>query len=336
MPGHGLGRPAAGLGGGLAGAMLGMALFAGSMAPARAAGFQEVTAPDPGHPAIQVGIWYPSDAATSELPIELSNQVAARGGAVAGGSHPMVVISHGQSGSYASHYDTALALAAAGYIVVAPTHTGDNWRDQSGVLNIMDRPRQISRVIDYMLGGWPGRASIDPARIGMFGFSAGGFTALVTVGGRPDLRKVTPYCAAHQQQYTCTLVAGHPSSPLVDPVADPRIKAAVVAAPAVGFAFMPDGLRAVTVPVQLWRADLDHVLPPADYADAVRAALPTPPDFQTAPGADHFDFLAPCSPALASAVPVICQEIGGFDRAGFHVRLNALIVAFFNQALPPG
>jgi predicted dienelactone hydrolase len=116
-------------------------------------------------------------------------------------------------------------------------------------------------------------------------------------------------------------------------VHDARIKAIVVAAPAVAYAFMPDGLRAVTVPVQLWRADADQLLPAPDYADAVRTALPSPPDFQTVPGAGHFDFLTPCSDALARVAPVICQDPPDFNRAAFHQRFNASMVAFFNKTL---
>lgn len=303
---------------------------------AHAAGFQDVMAPDPGHPAIEIGIWYPSDAAVSDQPLELFHQSVARDSPIGAGPHPMVVISHGQGGSFAGHYDTALALAAAGYIVVALTHTGDNWRDQSGVLNIMDRPRQVSRVIDYLLAAWPGRTSIDAGRIGLFGFSAGGFTALVIAGGQADLAKSTSYCAAHPAQFTCKLIESHGGAVMDRTPSngrDARIKAIVVAAPAVAYAFMPDGLRGVTVPVQLWRADADQILPAPDYADAVRAALPAPPDFQTVPGAGHFDFLAPCNNALAKVAPTICQDPPSFDRAAFHQRFDASVVAFFNQSL---
>jgi hypothetical protein len=41
-------------------------------------------------------------------------------------------------------------------------HTGDNYADQSRSADIMDRPRQVSRVIDHMLSTWEGRAAIDP------------------------------------------------------------------------------------------------------------------------------------------------------------------------------
>ena len=63
-------------------------------------------------------------------------------GTIAGTGLPLVLISHGTAGSEASHYDTALALADAGFVVAALTHTGDNYMDQSYVgnrKNLMDR-----------------------------------------------------------------------------------------------------------------------------------------------------------------------------------------------------
>jgi predicted dienelactone hydrolase len=115
--------------------------------------------------------------------------------------------------------------------------------------------------------------------------------------------------------------------------ADARVRAIVVAAPALGFTLAGDGARDVRVPVQLWRADADMVLPAPDYADAVRAALPVAPEFHGVPGAGHFDFLAPCSDALARVAPMVCSEAGGFDRAGFHVGFNRAVVGFFERTI---
>jgi predicted dienelactone hydrolase len=71
--------------------------------------------------------------------------------AVSGHSLPLVVISHGVQGSLASHYDTAIALAQAGFTVAAVTHTGDNGQDQSYVGNRIDltnRPAEMRRLVD--------------------------------------------------------------------------------------------------------------------------------------------------------------------------------------------
>ena len=101
---------------------------------------------------------------------------------------------------------------------------------------------------------------------------------------------------------------------------DRRIKAIVVATPALGFTFDRSGLRTVTVPVQLWRAGDDRILPAPWYADAVRAALPRSPEFHDVAGAGHFDSLAPCA-ADAPRLP-ICDGVPGFDRNGFHRALG--------------
>ena len=105
-------------------------------------------------------------------------------------------------------------------------------------------------------------------------------------------------------------------------------------APAVSFTFTGGGLSHVNVPVQLWRAEEDRESPNQWNSDLVRDALPTPKDVHNVRGAGHFAFLAPCSEALARAVPRICEDAPGFDRAAFHVEFDRLVVTFFSAKLP--
>jgi predicted dienelactone hydrolase len=305
----------------------------------QAAGFQRVLAADPEGKPLEVGIWYPSETPAQPVTMGPTTMTVALNGTLQGKSMPLVVVSHGTGGSLLGHFDTAIALADAGFVVAAVTHTGDNYADQSRSVDVMDRPRQITRVIDHMLSTWDGHASIDPTRIGMFGFSAGGLTTLVSIGGIPDFSKVAPMCRQHPADFACQLIAksnGNNVAPPKTPtatLADPRIKAAVVAAPALGFAFSPDGLKNVKVPIQLWRAENDVLLPHPRYAEAVRLALPGTPDYRVVEKAGHFDFLAPCSNALASLAPAICVSAGGFDRAAFHAAFNVAVVTFLQQQL---
>ncbi len=303
-------------------------------------GFAVASVPDPPGENLKVGIWYPTAAAVAEHDVGLFTQTVAPDAAVAGTGHPLIVFSHGNGATFESHYDTALALAAAGFVVAAMTHTGDNYRDQSRAVFLADRSRAVHAVIDFMLVSWSGHAALAPGHVGIFGFSAGGFTALVAAGGVPDLTRVQPFCAGHQDTFTCRLVAAHARElaqtvPVADWIADPRIRAAVIAAPAVGFAFTRAGLAKVSIPIQLWRAEDDHILPSPDYADAVHDALPRPPEYHVVAGADHFDFLAPCSDSLAVVAPEICEEHGGFDRTAFRAAFNQQIVRFFTQTLHP-
>ncbi|MBS0359887.1 MAG: dienelactone hydrolase family protein [Proteobacteria bacterium] len=302
--------------------------------PARAAnvGFETASAPVPGDKPLALTIWYPTDAPERATPLALYVQSVAPGAPVAGHGHPLVVISHGTGGSNADHYDTARALAAAGFIVAAPTHTGDTQGDRSRSMRITERPGQLARVIDYMTRDWRGHDTVDAARIGAFGFSSGGFTVLGAIGGEPDLARLPRHCAEHPHFFDCALQRQLGVQAPVPAVVehDARIRAAVVAAPALGFAFAPSGLSRVTVPVQLWRAEWDTVLPQPYYAEAVRGLLPKA-EYHVVPAAEHFDFMAPCSEALAKVAPSICVD--NIDRAAFHNAFNAAVLRFFERTL---
>lgn len=307
---------------------------------ASAAGFQHGFAADPDGQPLEIGIWYPSEAAALPVAMGPTTMRVAVDGPLQGRALPLVVMSHGNGGSFLGHHDTAIALADAGFVVAAVTHTGDNYRDQSRSIDIMDRPRQIGRVIDHMVSRWDGRAAIDASRIGMFGFSSGAFTALASIGGVPDFSKIGEVCRQYPGDFACQLIAksggnatAAPGASATARAADPRIKAAVVAAPALGFTFAPDGLRHVKVPVQLWRAENDVVVPHPRYAEAVRLALPEAPEYQVVPNAGHYDFLAPCSSALASMAPAICSSAASFDRDAFHAAFNVAVVGFFTRTL---
>ncbi len=87
-------------------------------ASAGTVGFQQVTVPDPEGKPLAVGIWYPSVGQASSQPLGPFSQTVAVDSEVSGNRLPLVLISHGTGGSLASHYDTALALVQAGFVVV--------------------------------------------------------------------------------------------------------------------------------------------------------------------------------------------------------------------------
>jgi predicted dienelactone hydrolase len=281
--------------------------------------FSRLTVTDGDQPAIEAGVWWPTEASATP--------------------RPLIVISHGNGGDFRNHRDTAQALAKAGFIVATLTHTGDNWRDQSRATDFVGRTRQLSALIDHMLTQWDGRGGIDASRIGAFGFSTGGFTVLAAAGGNPDLTRLVEHCRANPRFYDCRLVNQHPETMqggaqgAPRPPHDARIKALVVAAPAMGFTFTRAGLADVTQPVQLWQAGSDQILPSPYYAEPVRDALPGRPEYIRVDGAGHFDFMPPCSPELAANAPMICAPTPGFDRAAFHEVLNREMIRFFKSGL---
>jgi len=271
---------------------------------------------DPEGGEIEAGVWLPE-------------------GAGDGVPRPLVVISHGNLGSFQGHHDTAQALADAGFVVAALTHPGDNWRDPGRSIQVSDRPRHVSLLIDHMTRDWTGPAAIDPARIGAFGFSAGAFTVTALAGGVSDPAPLLGHCLAHPEQFLCTLLERQP----IDVATwrpnghDPRVKAAVIAGPAFGMAFSAESLAAVQIPIQMWQAGDDEILIAPFHAEPIRAGLGRPPEFHRIEGALHHDFLPPCPPGLAVSLPQLCRSQPGFDRAEFHRSFNREVVRFFEQSL---
>jgi predicted dienelactone hydrolase len=303
-------------------------------------GFQLVRATGADGRPFAVGVWYPTDANPRPTTF-LGGQMmdVAPEAAVSGKNHPLVVISHGNGGGPGSHADLALFLANAGYVVAAPMHTGDNYADQSaaGSVNLFSgRNRELQATVDFMLNGWRGRDSIDRQRIGAFGLSAGAFTVLTAVGAQPDLSMIPKHCAA-SPEFVCDVLRVA-KSPLVRTdtktwgdafLPDARIKAAVVAAPGLGFTLAaPHGLANVGVPIQLWSGDMDDKVPYATNAKLVRESLGDKVEFHSVPGAGHTSFLVPCG---LLAPPAICSDPGEFDRKSFHASMNADVLAFFER-----
>jgi predicted dienelactone hydrolase len=298
-----------------------------------AVGFQSATTVDVDGDKIPVDIWYPSQARPQIQSFGPFHPSVAIGGAIAGRRLPLIIISHGTGGSALSHYDTALALAEAGFVVATFDHPGDNYADQSRVglkRDLIDRPRQVHAVLDYLLKGWTDRGSLDPEHIGMFGYSLGGFTTLVTIGGVPDLSRMPTLCRSHPEAPDCSFIRDHHgdqlnvgAAPSPDWLHDTRVKAAVIVAPAASFDFGPGSLSRVHVPVQLWIAANDHSAPVQWNSGLVRRELASPPESHVVAGAGHLAFLAP--EACSDAPPQGCE--------GFHKVFNRAVVAFFEEHL---
>jgi predicted dienelactone hydrolase len=115
-----------------------------ALEPRPTSGSQCRHGPDPQGAPITVGIWYPADATPKPRRWASDGQVVATGAPLVGEHLPLIVMSHGNGGFFGGHADTAQALAEAGFVVAALTHTGDNYEDQSRATDMANRPRQMS------------------------------------------------------------------------------------------------------------------------------------------------------------------------------------------------
>jgi predicted dienelactone hydrolase len=299
-----------------------------------AAGFKFLQIPaDSNGPALKAIVWTPCAAAAQQIPVGPFVLSGQRDCPTVGDKLPLIVISHGHTGTYLGHHDLAETLANAGFVVAAINHPGDTHSDLSRADDIsvyVERPTDIKRLVDYMLNASPDAAKIDPQAIGFFGFSRGGYTGLVLAGGKPDFLHADVACPDPNLPI-CQEIRHNqiPTAPLTQ---DPRIKAYVLADPLNEFPTAAS-LKNVKAPIQLWGSQFggDGVLP--ETVPALAAALPTRPEFHVVKGAAHFAFLAPCSAALEKTSADICVDSGGFDRVAFHDEFDEKVLAFFKANL---
>ena len=305
--------------------------LAASLSHAAGITFIDIPADKDG-PPLRGAVWSPCSMPAEKIVLGPLVIDAVKNCPLSGERLPLVVISHGTGGSFLGHHDTAAALADAGFVVAAISHPGDNFQDRSRQTHLSvfaTRPNDMKRLLDYMLASWQGHDKLDTARIGIFGFSRGGYTALAAIGSVPNWTIRKDLCPPGSTIPACEEISRKEFP--APPVPDPRIKAAVIADP-LNF-FDAQGLKQVTIPIQLWASAYggDGVTP--QTVAALRHALPVAQEWHVAANAAHFAFLAPCTPALASASPVECRDDPGFNRVSFHAMFDVRVVRFFERSL---
>ena len=215
---------------------------------------------------LDVTVWYPIAPGTTGTPARYallpstytdSKVAIADAPIVAEDKLPLAIYSHGSGGlNFISSFITE-HLASEGFIVIAANHTGNTAIDNfvnamvSQDQNDMNRPADISAEIDGMLArnadaNDPFHNKIDADRIGLFGHSYGGYTALATVGGH--------------------------STPLGTTVADTRIKAVVGLAPYTT-RLTPAELAAVNVPTMMLVGTKDITTPANTNAEVAYESI---------------------------------------------------------------
>ncbi|MGG7595695.1 alpha/beta hydrolase family protein [Pseudomonas sp. WC1] len=322
--------------------LMALLLLGGLLARADAApwvaGLHRLTLVDPvDAKPMQALAFYPSGGEARPVRIEGYQTRVAEEAPVAMGQFPLLVISHGNTGSPMALHDLANGLARQGFVVVAVVHPGDNNRDHSrlGTLsNLYGRPLQISAAItaarnDRLLAPY-----LNDGKVGVIGYSAGGETALILSGARPDLERLRRYCEQRPGDADAckthgVLIADHSE---LAPRADARVGAVMLMAP-LSLMFGRHALAGVQVPALIYSGDNDQLLALEHNADALARKLPVTPDYRLLTGAGHFVFMAPCDEEQHQRMPVLCKDAEGVDRRHIHRSLRSETTAFFSQAL---
>jgi predicted dienelactone hydrolase len=266
-------------------------------------------------------------------------------------SFPVVLLSHGRGGGPLSHRELAIALARDGFVVVVPTHVGDASgfpaaKSQAQIL--IDRPRQAEEALNAVLSNPHFAPHLDANRIGMIGYSAGGYTALILAGAQPDFAYANQFCATHDDAGSCghrrttemeaasstvasSVLTVSPELAVWHPPIEPRLKALVLMDP-LAVMFNAQSFAAIRIPILLYRPQSDTLLSAPRNALAVASGLPVTPQQQIVPGS-HFVFIDPCPSQIAADAPLICQDPPGVDRPAIHRQIENQVVNFLHAHL---
>ena len=269
-------------------------------------------------------------------------------------AYPLIVLSHGTGGTGMQMAWLARVLAEHGYIVAAPNHPGNNGLDKytpQGFVLWWLRARDLSTTIDAMLADPRFGSHIDRSRIAAAGFSLGGYTMMEIAGARTSVHQFAAACKGRDGDPTC---AGPPEFPNLDrqvhdlmqtdaafraamagdgaSYRDPRVRAVFAIAPALGMAVIQASLQAIDIPVKIVVGTKDPIVPGRINGQRFARAIPGA-EFEWIPDAVHYTFLDECTSAGAAALPQLCAEPGGADRAEVHARVAADVLAFMNRSL---
>lgn len=334
---------------------LGLALLSG-LAHA-AMGLSEISGTSGDGP---VTVFYPSSGEARPVrrgPFTLD--VAAQGTPVRGNGR-LIVVSHGSGGAPWVHADLARTLVEAGFIVAMPEHRADNYKDGSnpGPDSWTMRPAEVSRAIDALARDARLAPLLELDKVGMYGMSAGGHTALSLAGGRWSPAAFMRHCEANLEGdfQSCVGLITRLTGSWFDRIRkwgalfvirhrfadatprehnDPRIAAVVAGVP--GSAdFDMASLATPRVPLGLITAQQDRWLVPRYHSDRVLGAcLPRCELIADLPTGGHGALLSPPPPGLTGLIGELLDDPPGFDRATLLPQVNRQTAAFFSAHLLP-
>jgi predicted dienelactone hydrolase len=316
-------------------------------------GVTEIAAtPDDG----PVTLYYPSSAEAQPVKRgRFTLSLAAQGEPVRGNGR-LVVISHGSGGAPWVHADLARSLVDAGFVVAMPEHRADNYRDDSnpGPDSWTLRPLEVSRAIDAV-GRDPRFAPrLDLDKVGVYGMSAGGHTALTLAGGRWSPAGFRQHCEAHladdfqacvglitrltgsffdgpKKRVAMAVIRHRFDDGAVRSHTDPRV-AAVVASVPFAADFDMASFAVPRVPLGLVTAGQDRWLVPRFHSDRVLQACPPCDHIADLPTAGHGALLSPLPAGLTGLVGDLLNDPEGFDRSQLP-EVDRKITAFFVRNL---
>ena len=298
-------------------------------------------------------LWYP--AAPGGKPVLVGDNAVFKGtpayrdAPIAGGSFPVILLSHGGLRA-APNLDGWIAsqLAAQGFIVAVPQRPGPGSQSAADALReIWQGPADLSATLtalerDPVLAG-----KIDIQKVGALGFLLGGSSALAVAGARRDAQAYARSCDQDGAGLDCAWFAKSGIDLHQIDVThversnlDPRIRAVVAVDPELATTFTAASLSDISVPVHIINLGRLGAMLPGLRAASLAARIPEAQYGQIS-DATQFDSFSACKPEGAAILrgegddEDPCNH-GRRSREEIHAQLATMIIAAFRRDLQSG
>ncbi|MCV0427080.1 MAG: hypothetical protein K5905_16575 [Roseibium sp.] len=293
-------------------------------------------------------IWYPTSTPEKSNRADKSKvwqmALADPDGNPAEGSFPLVVVSHGMYGNTFNQAWLGSELARRGFLVAMVNHPGTSTflRDPDQARELWERPRDMTRLITYLIEDSRFSDRIDPTRIYAAGHSLGGFTVLLLAGATFDTKLYRSACTGAALPVACSVLAGWsiaetPADQKQMEMSrkDPRILKVISLDLGGTPVLSRESLTMLDIPVLVLGSERGDMLNQEVESRALAAALsPDKVHHIELPDAGHFDFMGICKPegyeVLRTHEPgdeIVCIK-GTSDRERQHQRITQEIVNF--------
>ncbi len=269
-----------------------------------------------------------------------------------GEKHPLVIMSHGTGGSALMLLWLAEAFVKQGYIVVGVNHHGNTALEKKkyaqGYTLWWERARDLAVVTENILSSPEWSKKIDHSKIGVLGFSLGGYTTMATLGGRSDTKRFEQFCKSKKRDFTC-----EPQKEFLNMYKEfeevrntPQVelslakhnvdysvglfKAGYVIAPAVLQVFTPESLAAIKLPISITIGSHDTTTPADTNAKWLHEQI-SGSRYKEIQNAGHYTFLSECGSGGKKILPDLCTDHQSVDRRSIHQQVSLDAVKFFDQ-----
>ena len=300
---------------------------------------------------LKTEIWYPTFDTTGtnvaeEYPFKLPR--TSQNAVMAPGKFPLILLSHGTGGNRISQMWLACELVGNGYIVASVDHYGNTLDNKipENFVRIWDRPLDLSFLLDHLLSDSTWAVSIESNKIGMAGFSLGGYTGIALVGGKADFGLLRQFAETPRGASEFNVPELGDVSYLITPdlvnegnrkssgLKDERITAFVLMAPALGAAFRSsEQLASVQAPMLIIGAANDKRTPVENNARHYHRLIEHSQYLELEGEIGHYIFMNEARDWLKRDANQIFMDADGVDRERIHERVSKKITVFFDEHL---